>query len=157
MEINIYELADFLREKLNKAIADDYRSAAQIAKEADIDTVSIYRLQSGKRNLNQIDTLYKLAKALNKPITYFFGETNIADNSQNLSTEDIITTDTNSSQIITGSNIKGSNVNYNSDNKAFDPKIQQLIDLLPFARPDMIDDLINTLSQIKELQEKYKM
>lgn len=68
------ELEDFLRDRLNEAIEAQPEPASKIAEKADIGTVTLYRLQSGARNISQISSLYKLAKALGKPMSYFFGE-----------------------------------------------------------------------------------
>ncbi|KAA0259520.1 LexA family transcriptional regulator [Deferribacter autotrophicus] len=69
--------------KLRVAIKNSSKPAKKIAELAGISEVTLYRILNGQRNLNNLDTLQKLAKALNLPLGYFFGEADMQNKALN--------------------------------------------------------------------------
>lgn len=75
---------DKLIDKLKKLIKESGVSARKLADIAGIHEVSMYRILNGQRKLNNLDTLYKLSKALGVDLNYFFTNSDIAEeNSDN--------------------------------------------------------------------------
>jgi len=75
---------DKLIDKLKKLIKESGMSARKLADIAGIHEVSMYRILNGQRKLNNLDTLYKLSKALGVDLNYFFTSSDISEeNSDN--------------------------------------------------------------------------
>jgi transcriptional regulator with XRE-family HTH domain len=66
---------DKMVERLKEIIRVRGITQTVLAETADISFVTLSRLLNKKLKLNSVETLHKLAKALNVPVGYFFGET----------------------------------------------------------------------------------
>ncbi|MEC9493039.1 XRE family transcriptional regulator [Flexistipes sp.] len=71
---------DNLQDKLKKAMKKAGLSVSKLAEKAGIHQVSLSRILNGHRKLNNLDTLYKLSKALGVSLDYFFTNSDIAEN-----------------------------------------------------------------------------
>lgn len=69
---------DYLVNKLDELLKKSGISARELARRAGIHEVSMYRILNGQRKLNNIDTLYKISKALGVDLNYFFSDSDIA-------------------------------------------------------------------------------
>ncbi|PLX71848.1 MAG: hypothetical protein C0602_00310 [Denitrovibrio sp.] len=116
-----------------------------------------------------LGTLDLIAKKLDVPITHFFGETSITDNSQNTQTGDIKIKAGNNNQIVSGSNINNSTikaafVRHDDDGNILreerrivtDPVMIEIIDLLPYADDEMMENIIDALTQIKDAKGRFR-
>lgn len=75
---------DKLIDRLKKLIKESGLSARKLADIAGIHEVSMYRILNGQRKLNNLDTIYKLSKALGVDLNYFFTNSDISEeNSDN--------------------------------------------------------------------------
>lgn len=70
---------DKLIDKLKKLIKESGMSARKLADIAGIHEVSMYRILNGQRKLNNLDTLYKLSKALGVDLNYFFTNSDVSE------------------------------------------------------------------------------
>lgn len=65
---------NIIRKNINKAVEFSGRSRMQVAKDAEISYPNLCRFINGKRDGLGIDVLYKLARDLDVPMAFFFGE-----------------------------------------------------------------------------------
>jgi len=79
---------DNLQYKLKEAMDKAGLSVSKLAENAGIHQVSLSRILNGHRKLNNLDTLYKLSKALGVSLDYFFTNSDIAENRETF-TEDM--------------------------------------------------------------------
>jgi len=70
---------DKLIDRLKKLIKESGLSARKLADIAGIHEVSMYRILNGQRKLNNLDTIYKLSKALGVDLNYFFTNSDISE------------------------------------------------------------------------------
>ncbi len=69
---------DKLQTKLREAINKTGLTVSEVAEKAGIYQVSLSRILNGHRKLNNLDTLYKLSKALGVNLDYFFSNSDIS-------------------------------------------------------------------------------
>lgn len=75
---------DKLINRLKKIIEESGMPARKLAEKAGIHEVSMYHILNGQRKLNNLDTLYKLSKALGVDLNYFFTNSDVSkENSDN--------------------------------------------------------------------------
>ena len=68
-----------MKKNKKKLINESRLSARKLADIAGIHEVSRYRILNGQRKLNNLDTLYKLSKALGVNLNYFFTNSDISE------------------------------------------------------------------------------
>lgn len=71
---------DNLQYKLKEAMEKAGLNVSKLAEKAGIHQVSLSRILNGHRKLNNLDTLYKLSKALGVSLDYFFTNSDIEEN-----------------------------------------------------------------------------
>jgi len=76
-ELNENNIDDYIRERLQKAIDDSGISQRQLVKKAALGDVTLNRILKGHRSGMTNSTLFKIAKALNLDMSYFFGESEL--------------------------------------------------------------------------------
>jgi len=72
---------DNLQYKLKEAMEKAGLNVSKLAEKAGIHQVSLSRILNGHRKLNNLDTLYKLSKALGVSLDYFFSSSDISSES----------------------------------------------------------------------------
>jgi len=70
---------EFIRNRLAEAIKKSGLKKIKVAEIAGMSHVSLYRILNGDRNLNNTETIMRLAEALKLPVGYFFGEIDYDD------------------------------------------------------------------------------
>jgi transcriptional regulator with XRE-family HTH domain len=153
MSYDELDIDEIIRDRLIKAVGASGMTQGEITKKAKLGEVTLNRLLTGARKGTTNATLAKIANVLELPVSYFFGETNITDNSQNTNTGDINVTGGDGNQFITGSNIQDSNIK-NGPQQPLNPKHKQILELLPYANEAFLNKLIESLTKTKEDQDK---